>query len=208
MKRKIFPFSYLFLALAIGWAAPAAAQDLSALYVTPKVMTSYQRGEMPGGFSERGSVFGLGLSVGTDLSYATSLPLRLEAEYLWHGSQTFNQPGVSSHEVSAHSFLANAFFDIHTDSALTPYLGGGLGMACLNDRVRVDNNSTKTSSWNFAWNLGGGVAWSLSESLALDLGYRYMALGKTQDFVHTDTRTTNADLTAHEFGLGLRIMAF
>jgi len=218
MKKKVSPWNYpiLALVLALGWAGSAAAQDLSSFYVTPKIMTSYQKADFSGnGGSERSAVFGLGVSVGTDLSYSSSLPVRMEIEYLYHGNQTFNHAstaGTGSNDVSAHSFLANAFIDISTDTAFTPYVGAGLGMACLNNRVVVTptgngSTNTKTSRWNFAWNLGGGVAWSINESLALDLGYRYMDLGKTQN-VTSGALTTGVELTAHEFALGVRIMSF
>ena len=208
MKKIFLSRNYKILALslmlALGLAAPAAAQDFSTFYVTPKIMTSYQRADMDNGH-ERSSVFGLGFAVGTDLSYSSSLPVRVETEYLYHGNQTFQGGGVN-HDLSAHSIMANAFLDLQTDSPLTPYVGGGLGMAYLNDHVSANGASAKVNRWNFAWNVGGGVAFSLNESLALDLGYRYMDLGKT-DGVYLNTPST-IDLTAHEFGLGLRISGF
>jgi opacity protein-like surface antigen len=195
----------LSLTLALGLAAPAAAQDVSSFYVTPKIMTSLQQVEMNGG-NERASVFGLGLSVGSDLSYSTSLPLRLEAEYLYHGNETYTKSS-NTHDLSAHSILANVFFDLQTDTAFTPYLGGGGGLSCLNDRATVSDVTSKGSRWNFAWDLGGGVAWGLNENMALDLGYRYMDLGKSHD-VTKDNRAYNVSLTSHEISLGLRIMGF
>jgi hypothetical protein len=66
MKKSVFPWNYpvlaLALALALGWAAPAAAQD-GSLYVTPKILASYQKVDMIGGH-ERSSLLGLGVSVG------------------------------------------------------------------------------------------------------------------------------------------------
>ena len=210
MKRKIVPLGSLALVfgLALAVAGPAAAQDLSSFYVTPKIMMSYQKGDMTGGRSERDSVFGLGLSVGADLSYSTAWPVRVEAEYLYHGSQSFMN-GTANNEVSAHSLLANAFIDIQTDTALTPYFGGGLGLAWLNNRYTNNNpnSSFKVTRCNFAWDLGAGVAWSISENLALDLGYRYMDLGKTDNIVAGNS-VSNVSLTAHEFSLGLRITGF
>jgi len=206
MKKRVFLWNYwiLALSLALGSAAPAAAQDLSTLYVTPKILASYQKADMSGGH-ERNSVFGLGLSVGTDLSYSSSLPIRVEAEYLYHGSEDFSAGGYN-HDVSAHSLMANAFLDIQTDTDLTPYVGGGLGLASLNDRISGQGSSVKVDRWNFAWNVGGGVAWGLSESLALDLGYRYMDLGDTKNTL--SGAPVNLSLTAHELSLGLRFTGF
>ncbi|MDR2935025.1 MAG: outer membrane beta-barrel protein [Candidatus Adiutrix sp.] len=210
MEKKFLSRNYwmlsLGLTLALGLAAPAAAQDMSSFYVTPKIMASYQTVDMHTG-DERSSVLGFGGSVGSDLSYSTSWPLRLEAEYLYHGNETFSRPTDCTIDLSAHSFLANAFLDLNTDTALTPYLGGGLGLAYLTDRASYGNATSKGSRWNFAWDVGGGVAWGLNENLALDLGYRYMDLGKSHD---NDIGGVgyNVSLTAHEFSLGLRVMGF
>ena len=211
MRKNIWNYLALGLILALGSAAPAAAQDLSSFYVTPKIMTSYQKAEMKDG-SERSSVFGLGFALGTDLSYSTSLPIRAELEYLYHGNESFSgsSNGINyTHDISAHSILANAFFDFQTDTAFTPYAGGGLGLGYLKDKASssAGNMSTTVSRWNLAWNLGGGVAWGLNENMALDLGYRYMDLGKTEN-ISFGGRNYNASLTAHEFGIGLRFMAF
>ena len=196
----------LSLALALTLAAPAAAQDLSSFYVTPKIMASYQKADMNGGH-ERNAVFGLGASVGSDLSYSSSLPIRLEAEYLYHGNESFSTAGDNL-DLTAHSILGDAFFDLQTDTELTPYIGGGLGLACLNDRITtVGNYSSKGNRWNFAWNAGGGVAWGISEKMALDLGYRYVDLGKTHDHT-TSSGSHNASISAHEFSLGVRFTGF
>ena len=205
MKKSICNYLALSLILALGSTAPAAAQDLSSFYVTPKIMTSYQNADM-NGRSERSSVFGLGFSFGTDLSYASSLPIRAEIEYLYHGNESFNGGGYT-HDISAHSIMANAFFDFQTDTAFTPYAGGGLGLGYLKDKASWIGGSTTVSRWNLAWNLGGGVAWGLNENMALDLGYRYMDLGKTDSVIHNGT-PYSVSLTAHEFSLGLRIMSF
>ena len=205
MKFFIF-WLCMALSLALSLAAPAEAQDLSSFYVTPKIMSSYQKADMNEGY-ERSSVFGLGLSVGTDLSYSSSLPIRLEVEYLFHGNETYTQTGVSTHDLSAHSLLGNVFFDLQTDTAFTPYIGGGAGFACLNDRATVANVTSKGNRWNFAWDAGGGVAWGLSERLALDLGYRYMDLGESND-ITSGNRNYNVSLTAHEFSVGLRFTGF
>jgi len=214
MKKRFLPRNFqilslsLALSLALGLAAPAAAQDFSSFYVTPKVMSSYQKAEMNGG-SEKGSVLGLGVSLGTDLSYSSSLPIRLETEYLYHGNQTFSVGNVN-HDISAHTIMGNIFLDLQTDTEFTPYVGGGLGVAYLNDHVTsLAGDDTKDKRWNLAWNLGGGIAWGLSESLALDLGYRYMDLGKTDGSrLASQPTMAEADLTAHEFSLGLRISGF
>ncbi|MDR2827651.1 MAG: porin family protein [Candidatus Adiutrix intracellularis] len=225
MKRNLEKLNLMLILTALTVVAsvtPLAAQDLSSFYVTPKVLYSYQSGNVNGpavGGEYSKSVFGLGLSVGTDFSYSTSLPIRLEVEYLYHGKNKFdnvNNNVIQSFDISSHSFLANAFFDIDIDTAFTPYVGGGLGLAYVNtDSVTnfLGNFppiiSLKHSGWNFAWNVGGGVAWSLSESMTLDLGYRYVDLGRSDTgFQYLPNVGSSVDLTAHELSLGLRFSGF
>ncbi len=103
--------------------------------------------------------------------------------------------------------MLNAMLDFPTDTAFTPYIQAGLGGAYVNARVRstfdgaidhpsksyytdqaattADNRYGVThsykgeqSDWNLAWNAGGGFAYQLTDTMALDLGYRYSSFGK------------------------------
>jgi opacity protein-like surface antigen len=172
------------------------------------------------------SGFGLGLSAGYNLGYLNSIPIRVEAEYVYRGQAEFGagprQYGGAlagqNFKVSAHSLLANIFFDIPTQTALTPYFGGGLGLAYLDtdystyiSDAGINSVSSSSNDLNFAWNLGGGMAWSLNDSIALDMGYRYVDLGKADSgnvSINNFTSTSSTDYTAHEVSLGLRISGF
>jgi opacity protein-like surface antigen len=68
----------------------------------------------------------------------------------------------------------------------------------------------KTST-NFAWNLGIGAAWKLTDNIALDLGYRYANLGKAKTGYARDILGNNYDawaktnnVTTHQFLFGAR----
>lgn len=72
------------------------------------------------------------------------------------------------------TLFANLFWDFHNDSAFTPYIGAGLGLAFNytgydfttnnGDKFSVDDRFT-----NFAWNVGVGASYSFNENLALTL---------------------------------------
>lgn len=122
--------------------------------------------------------FGFGLAVGTDLSYTVNYPIRLELEYIYHGKGVFEKGpryfnasgrtyvGSQEFEVKAHSLMANAFYDFNIDSFITPYIGGGIGVGYLDTKYRTNMSQNGLSGvarlsdkdWNFAWNIGGGVA--------------------------------------------------
>ncbi len=238
MKKNILAVSLAAFGVSLGLGA-ASAQEISGLYFTPKILYSYQQGDMaggrwnfPGGLSasdrlggeDTDSGFGIGLSAGYNVGYLNDIPIRVEAEYVYRGKAEFGAGPKSfgaantagqDFEVTAHSLLGNIFFDIPTSTAMTPYFGGGLGLAYLNTDYSAyatgGSVSNSSSDLNFAWNVGGGVAWSINDSMALDLGYRYVDLGKADSGVvniNNFSGNSSVDYTAHELSLGLRISAF
>jgi opacity protein-like surface antigen len=131
--------------------------------------------------------------------------------------------------ISSLLFLTNAYVDLGTWSGFTPFLGAGIGFAQhkfsnLTDSGLSDNfvlgaytgtsgvaptrfgDKTKT---NFAWALMAGVGYDLSPSHKLEIGYRYLNMGKgTQSLTSACSTCGDAinykDIDAHEFKVGLR----
>ncbi len=95
---------------------------------------------------------------------------------------------------SAAVFLANAYVDLGNWHGLTPFLGVGAGWAQhrISDKVdmgtRTIGGVTSTtfgyfndaSKGSFAWALMAGVAYDVSSNVKLELGYRYLNMGKAQ----------------------------
>jgi opacity protein-like surface antigen len=89
--------------------------------------------------------------------------------------------------------LVNGYLDVGTWYGITPYVGAGVGVArnTLSGLTDVGfaypgngngyptggylDNSSKT---NFAWALMAGLGFNVTQNLKLDLGYRYLNLGK------------------------------
>ena len=111
--------------------------------------------------------------------------------------------------------------DIPTGTAFTPYLGGGIGFGFIDYKASFNaddrTDGTESGSWssstnetNFAWSLGGGVAYDFTENWTVDLGYRYIDAGK----VSTSSRVTEggdswttkakANVQTHDIMLGVR----
>lgn len=114
------------------------------------------------------------------------------------------------------TFMLNAYKDLGNFGGFTPYLGAGIGAAYhklddvyftqnpnLTNRIHGDNDLA------FAWSLMAGVGYQISDRATLDVGYRYIDMGKISSqrsdtgggvnpAVHFD------DLTAHEVKVGLR----
>ncbi|MBU1228687.1 MAG: outer membrane beta-barrel protein [Proteobacteria bacterium] len=167
-----------------------------------------------------------GYTVGGALGYNFSgmgLPVRAEAEYLYHDQFKYSSAngtaatstGAFTSKIDIHTLFANFYYDIKTNTAFTPYVGAGLGVAWIKQKAAGNFANTNGAAWNnngnfdatsFAWNLGGGVGYSLNDSITLDLGYRYTSFGDAKKASNA-AGTLNFQpkgITSHEALLGLR----
>jgi opacity protein-like surface antigen len=197
------------------------AHALQGFYIAPKLGYSILRFEDPEidnfGFSnEDDQVFGGGLALGYDMRRMEGMvPLRFEVEGFWRERGDNNWvvagEGTVNNRVEVGTLFANVYFDIPLGWVITPYIGGGLGMSWLDYRTRLsateNGNGPLTvegsdDSWEFAWNVGAGIAWFMTESIALDFNYRYVDAGEAS--TNIEGFNSQADIILHEFLLGLR----
>jgi opacity protein-like surface antigen len=83
--------------------------------------------------------------------------------------------------LGALAFMANAFFDIHNATPVTPYVGGGIGFATLHiDNIYATDSSNarnlkypRDDDTVFAYQVGAGLDIAINRRYSLDLGYRY-----------------------------------
>lgn len=88
-------------------------------------------------------------------------------------------------DVSGWLGLANAYIDLWSFRGITPYVGGGVGLASLTvdgfKDVNVPANGVAygsgDTSTNFAWALYAGVSYDVTPQLTVDLAYRYVDMG-------------------------------
>ena len=95
-------------------------------------------------------------------------------------------------DVSLLTVMGNAYYDIDTDSDITPYLMAGAGWA------RAESSVDDDSETAFAWQVGAGLGFQVAECTTLDLGYRYLK-PNTFDFDGDDVKASS-----HNIMLGLR----
>jgi opacity protein-like surface antigen len=142
------------------------------------------------------ALFGLGIGV------ETSRWLRFDLTGEYRGKQLFvaqdsyihgpcatpGNCGTNEYTADLESWLglANAYVDLGTWRGLTPYVGGGIGIASIDVQgfkdVNVPNNSVfygdhDHSTTNFAWALYAGVSYDVTPQFTVDLAYRYTDLG-------------------------------
>jgi opacity protein-like surface antigen len=115
---------------------------------------------------------------------------------------TLIAPGDTTAKIQSINLLGNGYLDLGTWYGLTPYVGAGAGMAAVKVTSVQGATSDDRSRWNFAWAGMAGVAWKVAPNLQLDLGYRYLNVGKAKS--GGATPITFDDVAGHEVRLGLR----
>jgi len=131
-----------------------------------------------------------------------------------NGTIVTDYPGNG--EITSYSALANIWADIDlsdTMPGITPYVGGGIGLAVVDSNLIYTNTPTygpQDRSVEFAGQLGAGVNWALTETVDLGIGYRFNFINGPE----TSQVTTPAgevttysfdDLLSHSVGISLKI---
>ena len=147
-----------------------------------------------------------GLALGAALGYDFGI-LRFEGEIGWQKNDldklkiigiNFDLTG----DASIISFLLNLYIDMENSTPFTPFFGVGVGLANvdIND-LNVPGSGLPSSSGDetvFAWQIGGGLGYAVSQSTTLEIKYRYFA---TKD---AEFGTTKVELASHNIYLGAR----
>lgn len=142
-----------------------------------------------------GSSYTTGYNVGGRLGYQ-SHPVRYEFEYtfLSAGLKNFNvnripQSGVSGSS-SGNLLMANLYYDFPDAlPAISPFLGVGIGYAILQTSLASTAPLGTTSFYinenEFAYQGTAGLTYNFSENYAVNLAYRYAAVGSEGDYGKT-----------------------
>lgn len=151
----------------------------------------------------------------------------------FHGSQ-FTDAFAGSALVDNYSgskseavFMAHGYVDLGTWWSVTPFIGAGIGTSYnrisgfRDDGLRNDLGVPGPSSvvyaadngkWNFAWALHAGLAYRVTPSVTLELGYSYMNLGDATTGANSNFGGgataqfpwTMKNITSNDFTLGVR----
>jgi opacity protein-like surface antigen len=165
-------------------AAPAPA-DTSGLYIS--VFGGYAFSNAVNAHSTQGDTdvsvpydggYLIGGAIGTHLM--PNLRGEVEASYVSRGvsAGAFGSGGGTGTATGTNStlyLLGNLWFDLDTGSAITPYIGGGIGAAVIMPNITLDPGpgfGYDTAGYAFAGQLGAGIKFQLADNISADLGYR------------------------------------
>ncbi|MGB3281864.1 MAG: outer membrane beta-barrel protein [Methylovirgula sp.] len=121
--------------------------------------------------------------------------------------------------------LANLYADVGTWYGITPYIGGGFGLSLTHIssaanwyqgngqpyQISTDgfyfnyDSSQSITRYQFAWAAMAGFSYAITPNILLDVGYRYIDLGKLSS-LPGPSGTATKTMDAHELRLGVRYM--
>ena len=177
--------------------------------------------------TEPGFGGGVGYRVNEWLRVDATVDDRAPARFRAYSSRSNFATGynVEAEKVDVLTGLVNVYADLGTWWGLTPYVGGGIGVAdkavhaaytqttCTQDacdgqpgtgpRTAVARPNRSVTS--FAWALSAGLSYAITPGLSVDAGYRYVDLGRAKSGTDAYGGTSRLkDLAANEFRIGLR----
>ncbi|MES2488916.1 MAG: OmpA family protein [Pseudomonadota bacterium] len=154
--------------------------------------------------------FKRGFGGGVNLGYLFSNGFRpeLALDYVKNDIKTYTVggnpiAGADEYSLNAYRAMANVWYDFDFGSALTPYIGAGVGM----QRSEFDAASAKANASTFTYQAGAGLDYWMTRRLALSLDYRYVVAGEPEfEFASSaSTKTTQTiNYKAQQIGLGLK----
>ena len=203
-------------------------QNAMGWYLTPKFAASIvmSKEDVAGkaGKSEHDGVVGFTLAAGYDFYRRFDIPIRVELEYGYNDNfdrSYYNTPidgAIFKSKIGIQTALINAYYDFHYFGNFVPFItaGAGLGFvrgegsAVVPNETNTGNDSvsgTKTKT-EFAFQVGLGASYHFTESIAADLGYRFVKIGTAKYQMSSTNRYDGSykakNLGLHQFQLGMR----
>lgn len=151
---------------------------------------------------------GSGLALGAAVGYAYEYNARLEAEIAYQKNdmdkaRVFGSAADLTGDASSLALLLNGYYDFKNASALTPFVGAGIGIANVevND-FHVSGSGLRSASDNdtvFAYQVGAGLGYAVNETVTIDAKYRYFKPS------NPDFDTTTIEYSSHNIYADIRV---
>lgn len=160
MKR--ITSAVLAIGLLAGISTATFAADAEVPADTYSAMGFYLRGDAGWSYLDTRNGTGNNAVLGGGVGYQINEFLRTDVRG--------DMAGIGSDDKYLNTLTGNIYFDIPTDTMITPYLGAGAGYGWASGN---DEGMT--------YSLMAGASVNISESLAADVGYRYRQILDGQD---------------------------
>lgn len=166
-----------------------------------------------------------GLKAAAGVEFLTCSPLtkayRVELEYgitddtknsgtYGHNINGWTIPTGYGIESRIQTVMLNTYWDINTNTKITPYVGAGIGYANIREEAYVSNQydtqTAKDHEDNLAWQVSAGISYEITADLDMDLGWRYTDYGDIKNNASQAgyQSVSNRDYDSHEILLGMR----
>ena len=154
---------------------------------------------------EYGARYSVGLAFGNIME-----SLRFEGEVSHEHNEIERVDGISipsgySLETSLQNFMFNGYYDFNSGSTLTPYLTAGAGFSRIEADINLAPIINEDNDTVFAYQIGAGVGYSISEIMTLDFKYRFLTTADPE-FSYSGG-TVDAEILSHNLTIGVH-MAF
>lgn len=156
------------LGLLAGATVPALAADSYAPEAVVSASGWYLRGDAGWSWLNTDQDDESVLVIGGGVGYQFNDNLRTDVRGDW--------AGLGDDASSFTTVLGNVYFDIPTETIMTPYLGAGLGYGWAETDSDDDDG--------VAFGLMAGVEVNLTDNLSADVGYRYRQILSEEVYDH------------------------
>lgn len=126
-----------------------------------------------------------------------------EVDRIGNNSLPFDPGGgvISSMEFSMLTFLLNGYIDFNYGSAFSWFFTGGFGFARIDGEMTVGGVTDDEDDTVFAYQLGVGAGYAVTETVTLDCKYRYL---RTEDF-NIEGGDVEVASPSHSITAGIRV---
>ncbi len=222
MKKKLFSYAMIsaissfasidvnatpYMKLDFGYGIPNKLEDGDTGYPIANRPKSSLIGGIGFGYKSTDS-----LKFDVGYNYFGNMKYKASHEDLDNSERTLNY----AQGFKSNLFSANAQYNFKTNSKLSPYVRGGVGLSqnkasaleIKNDLGKdIVQSYSKTKS-NFAYALGTGIECKLNDKASINLGYQFHDLGKIQTskkrvISEADEFAPSSKFRVNSFNLGL-----
>jgi opacity protein-like surface antigen len=114
------------------------------------------------------------------------------------------------------STMANVWRDLMLNDRFGVYLGGGIGAGgytysasgSLSDGFLTDTFSGTSQVSSFAWQVGGGGVWAITDRITFDVGYRFYSLQPSDTTIFVSDGVTTDSLGSSQHGFSASELMF